>query len=292
MPTDPAADRATDRPGEGAADRGADGAAEQATGQPAYLRIAADLRAQISSGELPPGTKLPSEAQLMRRYGVSNTIIKNVRQILVSEGLVEARKGSGVYVLQEEPRPTRRSQLTRDRQPDRISRGSPFARDAAQAGYRATWEFHSQRIPALPAVAARLSIKPDDDVMYTRYRFMADNVPIMLSESWEPVAITGGTPIEWPEYEESGTASHGDHAPVGVVARMDSIGVPIEYAEEEVTDRAATPDEIERLKLPPTRTGVLHIQRTYYAAGDRPVETADIVLPGRRYRLHYRIPIT
>ena len=66
------------------------------TDSPAYLRIAADLRWQISEGELMPGAKLPSEAQLMERHGVSNTIVKAVRQILVSEGLVEARRGSGV----------------------------------------------------------------------------------------------------------------------------------------------------------------------------------------------------
>lgn len=303
MPDDRPDDEAADRPGDRTVDRAVDRAADrvpnrtvdrvadQPGGQPAYLRIAAELREQITSGQLAPGAKLPSEAQLMRRYGVSNTIVKNVRQILISEGLVEARKGSGVYVLQESPRPTRRAPLTRDLQPDRINRGSPFARDAAQAGYRATWTFRSERTAAPAAIAARLSIKPDADVMHTRYLFLADNLPIMVSESWEPLAITSGTAIEWPEYAESGTASQREDAPVGVVARMDSIGVHIEYAEEEVTDRAATPDEIERLKLPPTRTGVLHIQRTYFAAGDRPVETADIVLPGRRYRLHYRVPI-
>lgn len=32
---------------------------------PTYLRIAADLRQQISQGDLPPGAKLPSEARQM-----------------------------------------------------------------------------------------------------------------------------------------------------------------------------------------------------------------------------------
>jgi Transcriptional regulators len=257
---------------------------------PAYLRIAADLRRQISSGELPPGAKLPSEAQLMRHYGVSNTIIKNVRQILISEGLVVARKGSGVYVAEEPHRPTR--QAPRRERHYRTGYGSPFARDTARAGYQASWQFHCERGTASDAIAARLAIKPGDDVMHTRYRFLADEFPIQVSESWEPLAITGGTAIEWPEYGESGTGPTRDDVPLGVVARMDSIGVRISHVVEEVEDRAATPEEIEQLRLPPTRTGVLHIQRTYYTADDRAVETADIVLPGRRYRLHYRIPIT
>ncbi|MGH3738382.1 MAG: GntR family transcriptional regulator [Micromonosporaceae bacterium] len=257
---------------------------------PAYLRIAADLRQQITSGTLAPGARLPTESELMRRYGVSNTIVKNVRQILVSEGIVEARRGSGVYVVDEPRRLVRRAHGRTQRDP--VPLGSPFARDSRDAGYHATWHYASQHTTASEEVASRLGIDTGDAVMHTRYLFLADDFPIQVSESWEPLAVTMGTPVEWPEYGESGIGSQRDDAPVGVVARMDAIGVHIGYAEEEVTDRAATPEEIERLKLPPTRTGVLHIRRTYYTAGDRPVETADIVLPGRRYRLHYRVPIT
>ena len=255
---------------------------------PAYLRIAADLRQKITNGALPPGAKLPSEAELMRQYGVSNTIVKNVRQILISEGLVMARKGLGVFVFEEPRRLVRQANGRQQRGP---APGSPFARDAKAAGHHATWRFESERTTAPESVAVRLGIEPGDGVMRTRYLFLAGDFPIQVSESWEPLAITGGTPVEWPEYAESGLAEQRDDVPVGVVARMDSIGVHIECAEEEVEDRAATPDEIEQLALPPTRTGVLHVERTCYA-GDRPVETADIVLPGRRYRLHYRIPIT
>ncbi|MGH3647698.1 MAG: GntR family transcriptional regulator [Micromonosporaceae bacterium] len=257
--------------------------------QPAYLRIAADLRRQITSGDLPPGARLPSEAALMQSYGVSNTIVKNVRQILVSEGLVEARKGSGVYVI-DEPRRLVRHAHGRTQRTEALS-GSPFARDASQAGYQGTWQFESERADAPQDVAERLGIGPGDAVMRTRYLFLADDFPIQLTESWEALAITSGSTIEWPEYGESGTGQQRDDVPIGVVARMDSIGVRISHAVEEIEDRAATPDEIEQLRLPPTRTGILHIQRTYYTADDRPVETADIVLPGRRYRLHYRIPI-
>jgi DNA-binding GntR family transcriptional regulator len=58
---------------------------------------------------------------------------------------------------------------------------------------------------------------------------------------------------------------------------------------EHITARAATTDEIERLKLSHRGAFVLVIERTYLAAG-RPVETADIVFPGDRYELVYRVP--
>jgi DNA-binding GntR family transcriptional regulator len=38
-----------------------------------YRRIAADLRERIASGELAVGQRVPSEAELMRRYGVSRS---------------------------------------------------------------------------------------------------------------------------------------------------------------------------------------------------------------------------
>lgn len=115
--------------------------------------------------------------------------------------------------------------------------------------------------------------------MITRYRFMADDTPMQLSTSWEPLAITGGTPIELPE----------DGAAVGVVARFDHIGIRINQCTEKVTTRAAHPGEAAALSLPLRGPHILAIERTYYADG-RPVETADIVL-SNRYELVYHYPI-
>jgi GntR family transcriptional regulator len=116
--------------------------------------------------------------------------------------------------------------------------------------------------------------------MRTAYRFLADGEPIQLSTSWEPLAITGGTPVEWPE---AGAA-------VGVVSRMDSIGVRVDEFVERVTARPATTQEREALGLPARGANLLAIERTYLAGGV-PVETADIVFPGDRYELVYRVPV-
>jgi DNA-binding GntR family transcriptional regulator len=116
--------------------------------------------------------------------------------------------------------------------------------------------------------------------MRTRYVFTADEQPIQVSTSWEPLALTGGTPVERPE----------DGAAVGVVARMDVIGVRISECVEKVTARSAHPYEIDALRLPLRGAYVLVVERTYLA-DDRPVETADIVFPGDRYELLYRFPV-
>lgn len=244
---------------------------------PVYLRIAADLRAAILGGEYAAGEKIPSVARLAEQYGVSAIAARDAVNILEGEGLVEGRRGSGTYV-REQRRIVRRAHTRNMREPDAST--SPFARDAARAGRRGTWEHHSERDVADLDVAARLGVEPGSPVMRTRYRFLADGEPIQLSVSHEPLEVTGGTPIEWPE----------DSPALGVVARFDLIGMRIDEWEERVRDRPATAEEIEALALSPRRSHVQTIARTYYVAG-RPVETADIVVAVGRYELVYRFPV-
>ncbi|NUT35707.1 MAG: GntR family transcriptional regulator [Hamadaea sp.] len=243
--------------------------------EPAYLRIASELRADIASGAMPAGAKLPSESALMHTHGVSRTVAKWAIAVLKGEGLVEGRPGSGTYV-RSVPRLTRESPARNLASPT-----PPFASDAANGGRSATWEHRSVETAATSEIAARLAIEPGDPVTQTTYRFFADAPhPVQLSTSWEPLFLTEGTSVQWPE--------EGDVR--GVVARMASIGVDITQVEERVITRPALPEEIGALGLPRRGTPILQITRTYFAA-DVPVETADIVLPSERYELVYRMSL-
>ena len=71
------------------------------SGTPAYLQVAADLRAQIERGELSPGAQLPSSAQLRGIYAVSNTVIRDAIRELRRAGLVVGQQGKGVFVQSE-----------------------------------------------------------------------------------------------------------------------------------------------------------------------------------------------
>lgn len=61
-------------------------------------RLAAALTAQIDSGALRPGDRLPTEAQLAARHGVSRSVVREAVQRIKSRGLLLSRQGSGVYV--------------------------------------------------------------------------------------------------------------------------------------------------------------------------------------------------
>src|SRR5882724_7014984 len=61
-------------------------------------QIIEQLRAQIVTGELPVGAKLPTERELGLDFGVTSPTVREALRALNSMGLIEARQGSGAYV--------------------------------------------------------------------------------------------------------------------------------------------------------------------------------------------------
>ncbi|MGA2828026.1 MAG: GntR family transcriptional regulator [Streptosporangiaceae bacterium] len=241
-----------------------------------YQRIADDLRRAIVDGSLAPGAKLPSRHELARQYEVSDRVAVEAVRLLAAEGFAETRSGSGSYVRQrpEMQRLTRSWYTTR-------RGGSPFRAEMGAAGRVGTWKCSSENAEMTRTVAQRLSAEPGQAAIRTRYTFIADDAPVMLSESWEPLALTEGTPVMFPE--------EGPHAGQGVVERMAVIGQQIITAEEVVSARPALATEAAELNIRPGST-VLTITRTY-STNERPVETADIVIPVERYALVYEVPV-
>ena len=73
--------------------------------QPQFARVSAaeavlaDLRGAIERGELPVGQRLPSEAALGTRYGVSRAVVREALRSCETLGLTRTRTGSGTYVI-------------------------------------------------------------------------------------------------------------------------------------------------------------------------------------------------
>ncbi|MEM7443241.1 MAG: GntR family transcriptional regulator [Pseudomonadota bacterium] len=70
--------------------------------KPLYAQIAEQFEAEIRNGLLKPGDRLESQAELMRRFGVSQATVRQALLNLSNQGLVIARQGKGVFVA--EPR--------------------------------------------------------------------------------------------------------------------------------------------------------------------------------------------
>ncbi|SCL15840.1 regulatory protein, gntR family [Micromonospora nigra] len=69
--------------------------------KPKWERLADHLRTQIESGELPPGAKLPSTAELCTEHKVSAITVRQAIFKLRTEGLIEGVQGVGVFVVDE-----------------------------------------------------------------------------------------------------------------------------------------------------------------------------------------------
>ena len=80
--------------------------------EPMYKRVAEDLRGRIESGEIAPGSKLPTEVELMDEYGekfgsssggvsISRNTVRDAIKLLATRGLVVSRAGKGTFVVRK-----------------------------------------------------------------------------------------------------------------------------------------------------------------------------------------------
>jgi GntR family transcriptional regulator of arabinose operon len=68
--------------------------------QPKYLRIVESLRASLEAGRYRNGERLPSEAELVRKFGVSRMTAVKAMQHLRQQGLLVRRTGSGSFAAE------------------------------------------------------------------------------------------------------------------------------------------------------------------------------------------------
>lgn len=67
---------------------------------PLSQQLAALLRAQIESGERPPGSRLPTIMQLAEQYHIATATVVKALRILKNEGLVIGSTGHGTFVAE------------------------------------------------------------------------------------------------------------------------------------------------------------------------------------------------
>ncbi|MFE2476391.1 UTRA domain-containing protein [Streptomyces sp. NPDC059389] len=241
--------------------------------QPKYQRIATALKEAIAAGRYGPGDRLPGESELMGTYGVARMTARQAFAALQVEGLVEARKGAGVFV-REFKVGLRRRGIQRLSVEVWGAGGSIWAADGQ--GRDPQVEFlgvSEERAPA--GVAAALCLSVGEIVRVRRRRFLLDGKPVMAATSYLDAALTAGTAIAEP-----------DSGPGGIYARLADLGrKPVRFREE-VRSRMPTPEEADRLGLVPG-TPVVLVCRTAFTADGRAVEVNEMTLDASAYVLEY-----
>lgn len=68
--------------------------------RPIFKQIVDGIRMQVMTGQLPVGSKLPSVRGLSMQLTVNTNTVAKAYTELLSHGLVESRKGLGLFVIQ------------------------------------------------------------------------------------------------------------------------------------------------------------------------------------------------
>lgn len=151
---------------------------------PLHLIISEKLRKQIFNGDYLPGEQLPSEHQLMEIFDVSRITVRRAIANLVSQGLVNAQRGRGVFVNE-------RKKITR-------SLSNPltfFDEDSMRQGITPSVRNVSlEKVPVPDAVKQTLKLHNSTQQIYCQQKIiLTDQNPVALDITYIPLDI--GTPF-------------------------------------------------------------------------------------------------
>ncbi|MPY53697.1 GntR family transcriptional regulator [Streptomyces acidicola] len=238
-----------------------------------HERIAADLRDDIMSGELPPGTNLPSTAQLRTRFGASNATVQKALQLLKDERLVVGRAGAAVTVREHRQRTMRpAASLTQDAAEETF----PWLTEAAKHGAHARITLLDVAETRPPAdVRALLGLPEDGAALLRSQILLIDDEPAELVKSYYPLDIARSTPLADRRRIKGGTP-----------ALLTELGHPPRRSVDRVSARVPTQEQFQVLRLP-SSLPVLCTLRVVYTDDGRPIEATAIVKAGHLYELQY-----
>jgi GntR family transcriptional regulator len=245
---------------------------------PPSRRVAEELRQAILEGDLGPGAALPSERELARTYAIARNTARQAIAILQAEGLVDVQHGRGVFVRQR--RPLLRRSHDRYARRHREAGRTPFRAEAQAQGRVARVEVTAvEMVPAPGWVAARLALADGERVLRRRKRYLADEEPVQLADTYLPLAIAEGTSL-----------ADAVAAPGGVQAELEELGHRLARIDEEVTARMPLPAEIDALVLG-AGVPVIDLRHTSYDAAGTAIEVTHAILPGDRNALAFEFQV-
>ncbi len=230
-------------------------------GIPLYYQIMRDLKEQIVSGRLCPGDRLPSEAELTRRFAVSRVVIRRALLILHEQGLIVRIKGKGTFV----------SRAAVEDAPLWVS-GS--LEDLIHIGPDTTIRVVEFRMVKVTSdLAEILGEKEGADVFYVKRVRSVGGRPLAVMVNHVPHAI--GARISLDELTKT---------PL-IVLIEERGGVQIEWASQ-VLQAVAADDEMADLLEVDTLTPLLKLTLTAYSTEGSVVDLARVYYRSDRYTHH------
>jgi GntR family transcriptional regulator len=245
---------------------------------PKYLQVADDVLGQIRAGSLKSGQQIPSESELMDRYGVSVGTIRKAMAEIRTSGLVETHHGKGSYVRTRPP--MRRKSSDRFRRSHRAAGRAAYLAEAERSGIEAKVSVLFAGPVAAPAdIAERLGVDPGRQVLARRRLYFNDGVPAEEATSY----------LRWELASEIPELLADNPGPGGIYARLEEHGLELCEFVETVRARLADKPECVALGLSPGAPVILLSREAMSRRGDV-IEVCDTVMAADQFVLEYRIP--
>ncbi|MET7785116.1 GntR family transcriptional regulator [Streptomyces sp. NPDC005055] len=247
---------------------------------PRYVQIADEIVQQIRAGVLKPGDMVPSESELVDRYGVSGGTIRKAMVEVRASGLVETRHGKGSLVKARPP--VRHRSSDRFRRSHRVGGKAAYLAESEQAG--ATAKVSVLFIGPADApddIAERLGVDPGTKVLARRRLYFRNGTPVETATSYLPWDVVKDIPELFSE----------NPGPGGIYARLEDDGHVFAEFVETLQARPASKAESSELTLSPG-SPVVHLIRDAVTEEGRVVEVCDTLMAADQFVFSYRIPAT
>lgn len=151
---------------------------------PIWQQIRTDLMEDIRARRVMPGGKLPTEAELARRFGVNRHTVRRALAAMREDGLVHARRGAGVFV-------------TGAPVPYRLGRRTRFTQNLHETGHSGRREIlRLETTTATPEEARALGLAKGAPVHVMENVAIIDGVPAAHSHSLFPADRMPAFPAE------------------------------------------------------------------------------------------------
>jgi GntR family transcriptional regulator len=252
--------------------------------EPMYRRIAEDLRLQIESRKLAPGSQLKSEVELQEAYGqdgkemISRNTVRDAIKLLIARGLVETRPGQGTFV-------TRQfipfvSRLTTDPESGSVE-GEVYKSEVERQGRLPDETVPRVEVqPASDLVASRLKLGTGIEVISRHQQRKIDGTPWSLQTTFYPMEFVtrGATQLLM--------AKSFKH---GMVKELEaSLGIKQVGWRDTIIARPPTGDERAFFDLSDkVQVAVFEFRRTGYDEDGNPIRFTVTVYPADRNQFEW-----
>ncbi|WP_043231525.1 GntR family transcriptional regulator [Streptomyces sp. NRRL F-5193] len=245
---------------------------------PRYVQIADEIVEQIRAGVLKPGDLVPSESELVERYGVAGGTIRKAMVEVRASGLVETRHGKG-SIVKDRP-PVRLRSSDRFRASHRRGGKAAYLAESAQSGATAKVSvLFIGPMEASEEIAGRLGVEPRAQVLARRRLYFRNGTPVETASSYLPWDVVKDIPELFSE----------NPGPGGIYARLEGDGHVFEEFVETLQARPASKAEASELALSPGAP-VVHLLRNAVTKTGRVVEVCDTLMAADQFVFEYRIP--